>query len=213
MGKALNLTGQRFGRLVAIRSVGIDKHHSVRWLCECDCGRSHVATTNALRNGACRSCGCTNVENILRINAGRVRHNYKNDPDRRLVYQLWKGMRKRCRDVNDKRYSRYGGRRIKVCPEWDDPVAFVEWAMQNGYRHGLQIDRRDNDGDYSPENCRFVSHIVNRRNSSIAKLTEEDAKEIRALYSQGGIRQVDIARKFGISQQEVSKIVNDKLWQ
>jgi transposase-like protein len=83
--------------------------------------------------------------------------------DKRL-YNLWTTMMHRCYNVKRKKYGNYGGRGIRVCEEWHEPNAFIEWAMMNGYRPGLQIDRIDNEKGYSPENCRWVTPKENSRN-------------------------------------------------
>lgn len=90
-----------------------------------------------------------------------VTHGFTNDP----VYVVWAGMNNRCYNPNQTQFKDYGGRGISICGEWrENPRLFKEWAYQNGYQPGLDIDRKDNDGDYSPENCRFVTRLVNNNN-------------------------------------------------
>lgn len=80
-------------------------------------------------------------------------------------YKLWEAIKRRCFNQNCPEYKNYGGRGIKLCQEWaDSPKSFCEWVINNGYKEGLEIDRRDNNGDYSPENCRFVTRKENCRN-------------------------------------------------
>lgn len=94
-----------------------------------------------------------------------MRKNDANSVGRRPVYVVWTNMIRRCYDEKSDSYNRYGGRGISVCAEWlASSRAFFEWAMANGWALGLQLDRRDNDGNYTPENCRFVSAKVNGRN-------------------------------------------------
>lgn len=213
MGKYIELTGKRFGRLVVISKAYTNKYKQIVWKCQCDCGEFHYTNGQLLREGRCKSCGCLQKENIAHLIQNKIKHNYKKDPLRRLIYGIWKGMKKRCYNPKDRRYHRYGGRGITICDEWiNNPQAFVEWALENGYQHGLQIDRIDNNGNYSPDNCRFVTLLVNQHNSSNCKITQEQAEQIRIIYSKGGIKQVDLGKKFGISQQVVSKIINYKLW-
>jgi len=82
------------------------------------------------------------------------------------LYGVWCGMKERCNNPNNKRFDRYGGRGIKVCDDWNDFSTFQLWSIQNGYRDGLTIDRINNDGMYSPDNCRFVTRAEQNRNYS-----------------------------------------------
>jgi hypothetical protein len=96
----------------------------------------------------------------------RVIHNLYKHP----LYGVWEGMKQRCYNTNAKYYENYGGRGIKVCDEWvNDPKSFVEWGLSHGHEKGLQIDRKDNNGIYSPENCRFVTHSTNSANQRVKK--------------------------------------------
>jgi len=83
------------------------------------------------------------------------------------LYRVWENIKKRCYNKNRDNYKNYGGRGITVCDEWMNPKVFIEWCLENGWRHGLEIDRRDNDGNYCPENCRFVTHGDNVRNNRL----------------------------------------------
>lgn len=80
------------------------------------------------------------------------------------LYEVWVTMKSRCENPNRKKYKDYGARGIKVCDEWQDAEAFCKWALSNGYKEGMQIDRRDNDGNYEPSNCHWVTPKNNSRN-------------------------------------------------
>jgi hypothetical protein len=91
------------------------------------------------------------------------RHGYRNH----FLYGVWGNMRTRCYSENNKGYRNYGDRGITICDEWMNPKVFIEWCLNNGWKSGLQIDRRDNDGNYCPENCRFVTQIENNHNQRL----------------------------------------------
>lgn len=91
------------------------------------------------------------------------KHGYSTAEPR--LYRIWKTMKARCNNTHRAKFAIYGGRGIRVCDEWSkSPAAFVEWALDNGYRDGLQIDRIDVNGGYSPDNCRWVTPLQNARN-------------------------------------------------
>jgi hypothetical protein len=162
MGRLMDLTGQRFGRLVALEIVGKDRHGKIVWLCKCDCGNYHKTTTEQLRKGITTSCGCYHREIVAELGRKGKKHGLL---DSHLdIYRVWTGIKTRCNNPNSKDYKNYGGRGIKVCSEWEnDPAAFAEWALSHGYKKGLQIDRIDNDKGYSPDNCQFITCAENVR--------------------------------------------------
>ncbi len=100
------------------------------------------------------------------------------------VYRIWAGMISRCTDPNHSRREYYGGRGITVCPEWADPLTFIAWALENGYAANLSLDRVDNDGDYEPSNCRWVSKAVQARNS--CRLTKRNSSGYRGVSRLNG---------------------------
>jgi len=131
------------------------------------------------------------------------------------LHPCWRTLRKmkmRCYNPNADCYKNYGGRGITICQEWlDDPAAFVRWSLQNGWAPGLTIERKDNDGNYTPENCVWATRTQQGRNSRNCKLTEADVKHIREAVA-GGMMQRSLAIAFGVHEAHIWNIVHNKTW-
>lgn len=156
-----DLTGRRFGRLVVLHKTESTNKNS-RWLCECDCGKEISVSRVHLRNGHTISCGCFQREQAA--NNAKL-HKTRHGLSHTKLYKVWDGLRYRCYNPSCHAYDSYGGRGIEVCAEWRTNFeAFHGWALASGYRDGLSIDRIDNDGNYEPENCRWVTMKTQSRN-------------------------------------------------
>lgn len=180
MSKLIDLTGQRFGRLTVVKKDGVAKSGHALWLCKCDCGNTKVISSNQLRVGTL-SCGCLQREraaNFCRENGYRQskkRESIGIGFDR--LHRSYADMKKRCENPNSKNYPNYGGRGIKVCKEWKNSFDnFKKWSLENGYANQLTLDRVDVNGNYEPNNCRWVStkeQNNNRRNNVIVTYNGE----------------------------------------
>jgi hypothetical protein len=125
---------------------------------------------------------------------------------------VFEGMRARCYHKSCPAYRYYGARGIKICPEWKKKSKiFFEWALANGYQDGLQIDRIDNDGNYSPENSRWVTPTENLRNTRRVKLSLNKAKAIRHLFN-GGFERNEIAFFFNTTYDQVRSVTDNRTW-
>jgi hypothetical protein len=134
---------------------------------------------------------------------------YKNVWSRKSPYiklsYSWRDMKRRCLDEKHPRYKRYGYRGIEICKDWYNLNAFIDWALNNGWRPGLTIDRTDNNGNYCPANCRWVSKSENSKKTSRTKISFEGAKTIRYLASIGKSDKY-ISKIFDVSSSAIWKI-------
>ena len=157
-----NLIGEKFGRLTVIGD-GTHQNWEHKWECRCECGNITYVTTKGLKSGKTRSCGCLKKE---------CRPTFIHGKSKERIHKEWRGILHRCKNPSASHYENYGGRGIDVCKEWKGKNGFLNfynWAMENGYSDNLTLDRKDNDKGYSPDNCRWVTHIENCHNRGIRK--------------------------------------------
>ena len=160
--KIRDLTGNKYGLLTVV-GLSDTNTRKTYWVCQCDCGNMKTVRSDSLLCGAIKSCGCLKkAQDSVNLTKN---HSHKMSGTR--IYLEWQGMKGRCYNPHDPRYDRWGGRGISVCDEWRDSFeSFYEWAMAHGYSDELTIDRIDNDGNYTPDNCRWASQKQQSRNRS-----------------------------------------------
>jgi len=132
------------------------------------------------------------------------------------LHSIWADIKTRCYNPNCKSFKDYGGRGITICPEWTDKLNgftnFRDWALNNGYKEGLQINRINNNGNYETSNCNWVTRLENMRNQRKTILTMEIANEIRTLWNTGKYLQKELAEKYNINPSIISMVINNKIW-
>lgn len=193
-----NIVGKQFGRLTVIE-LAFTKNHTRYWRCKCSCGNYKNVQTSHLKSGAIQSCGCLQRE----LTAQRsTKHNGAKANKKERLYNVWCGIKERCNNPNQDHYHSYGGRGIRICEEWEnDYSAFREWALSNGYDENAigrecTIDRIDVNGNYCPENCRWVDQKIqslnktttlyfdyNGKRMTLKEIAEEAVVNYKCLYS------------------------------
>lgn len=160
--KVKNLIGRRFGRLFVINEAPSRRTKggtSVRmWLCKCDCGNEVILSTGNITSGNTKSCGCYKKDKNSSVFTTHGKTGTK-------LYRVWSSIKDRCFRESSRQYCDYGGRGITMCNEWTkDFQAFYEWALSNGYKEGLTIERIDVNGNYCPDNCTWIPKEQQSRN-------------------------------------------------
>lgn len=164
MHKTIVPVGTIFNKLTVLKMCEHTLNGRSRIICQCDCGNIKEFYTNSVKSGKTESCGC-------------VPSATKHGQSTTKLYRVWAAMKKRCISPQCKAYKNYGGRGIMVCDEWmKDYTPFFNWAQSNGYKEGLHLDRINNDGNYEPSNCRFITperNLANRRNTVLIEYNSQ----------------------------------------
>lgn len=159
MSSKIDLTGQVFGRLTVIEDVGRNKKGEVLWRCSCSCGEGREVVTKGtnLKSGNTESCGCLQKEGM---SSRQTTHGMSKHP----LYSVWCGIKDRCYNPKHVHYDLYGGKGVTLHREWLENVENFIKDLYPSYEKGLQLDRINNDGNYEPNNVRWVTNQQNQMN-------------------------------------------------
>lgn len=155
----IDMLGRQFGKWLVLEEAEKSKSGACVYKCQCECGTTRNVLGGRLRSGGSRSCGCIKpeVSKLCNTTHGLYKH---------PLYTTWLNIRKRCYDEKIDCFKDYGGRGITLYDGWrDSPTPFIDWCMNNGWKKGLEVDRRNNDGNYVPGNIRFITHKQQQRNT------------------------------------------------
>lgn len=164
-------TNEKYGRLTVIKFVE-RKNHKTYWKCQCECGNEIILPIAYLTSGDTKSCGC------LRKEICSIREKNKSFIKNKRLYRIWQDMKRRCYNKKRPAYRYYGAKGVKICNEWKISFKnFQEWAITNGYKDNLTIDRINNNGNYEPNNCRWVTRKEQNNNMSTNHIVEYKGKK------------------------------------
>lgn len=206
MGNVKDITGQTINNWYVIKEAGRSKSGTARFLCRCLlCGNERLVEGRSIRSGVSKGCGCYHPKRME-----TTRH------DERL-YGVWGGMRDRCNNPNSPQYKWYGGRGIRICPEWDDYSNFRSWAYSHGYddsakKYQCTIDRIDTNGNYSPDNCawRTQKQQCNNTRSNHLLTHNNETHTIQEWSEITGIRKDTIRRRIAVYGWSVDRALSEK---
>lgn len=169
-----NRAGEKYGRLTALEYLYTNKRRKAVWLCKCDCGNIVQVSSEKLSTGNTKSCGCLHSdkskEKIKILIKKQTKYTRKFEKELSIIFNQ---MKQRCYNKKCKAYKNYGERGIKICDEWlDDFNSFYLWSTKNNFNSNLSIDRIDVNGNYEPNNCRWITNLEQQNNKRNNKYLE-----------------------------------------
>lgn len=217
MRNKIDLTVHKYGMLTVLSFVRTGNNYQNYWLCRCDCGSNHTVVSGALRNGNTKSCGCYGKECTSKrmTTHGETKGKAGQKKDYHKLYGVWCSIKSRCYSPSNHAYARYGGRGISMEIKWKNSFPlFKEWSLSNGWEEGLHIDRIDNDGSYSPENCRFVTPKINANNMSTNRPIEfnGEIKSVKEWADELGIKYQTLYCRVFEKNYPIEKAMNSHLY-
>lgn len=158
MAKLIDITGLTFGKWKVLEHK-YKKNNAHYWLCKCECGNTAIVRGGSLKQGTSKSCGCVGKQKT-------VRRSTKHGGYGTRLYRIWDDMKARCNNPNSISYCNYGAKGITICDEWKDFKLFRDWALNNGYKENLTLDRINNKKGYNPSNCQWITMVEQQNNKS-----------------------------------------------
>lgn len=201
--RRVDLCGNIFGKLTAIKFLRSNHVGTTIWLCRCECGNEIEVSYNNLLSGNTKSCGCWHEKHL---------------DTRGRLYKCWQGLKSRCECEKNHNYSNYGKRGISICEEWRNSyLSFREWALSSGYKDNLTIDRIDVEGNYEPSNCRWANMETQQNNKRVNIYVEYNderltLRQIAKRYSEPkGISYKTLWYRYSIAKWDIEKCINTPL--
>lgn len=195
MPKRLDLVGHKYGRLTVLSKAGKNHRGEVSWKCHCDCGTLATVRAGHLRSGNTQACGCLGVERHKAAGEANRTHGHS---QRTRTYTVWVSMKARCYNRDHNRYHRYGGRGIRVCDRWVG--SFENFLSDMGEcPAGMQIDRKDNDGDYEPGNCQWSTAGEQANNRSTNRIV---------VYQDRSMTLAEASREYAVPYETLKQRLN-----
>jgi hypothetical protein len=187
--------GKTYNRLTITEVLPKKGGQNIRVITICSCGVTKEIRLSHIKSGKIKSCGCLNLE----MKFARGKHHLTEH----LLYGVWCNMRSRCYNEKNVAYRNYGGRGIRVHHSWNNFIVFYNWAISAGWEKGLEIDRINNNGNYTPKNCRIVTPRNNNRNRRTSIYFTYNGKKLFI---------TDLCEEFGIDRGALLYRIRELGW-
>lgn len=201
----INMANKKYGKLLALSLHHIDKRGKTYWLCKCDCGKETVADGYKIRKGITTSCGC------VQANWRKTGPNHSHGLTNSRLYSIWSNIKARCNNPKNYEFKYYGGKGVCICQEWTDFSAFYEWAINHGYNDKLTIKRDNVNGNYCPENCKWIlpdKQYLNRTDSHFVTAFGK-TQTIKEWSDETGIKYGTIERRINAYHWPAERAVSE----